>query len=153
MEAIARDPGPPGTDLAALAREFSRAMDALDATMEAAAAIDQGMAGSPEPNGSIPFYRLRDVAIAAEDLLRALLRAAGVPVTQSVASSMETIVGNDEVIGAALRTLGGLRNAHTLSFLSTPPMDTLHAGKAAALTVATLIDTLIGDGYLPGASP
>ncbi|MCA9602845.1 MAG: hypothetical protein KC417_12505 [Myxococcales bacterium] len=126
-----------------LAAEFGRATFALTAAMTEG---DQG-------DRMMPFYRLRDVALATEDLMCALLDAAGVEPGGSLSERMRRVVGDDPHVLGAVETLAGLKSAHTLSFLKTPPVATLEAGHAAAVTVAAFVDALFGDRYTRRAAP
>lgn len=123
--------------------EFLRAVAALEAPIPS---DDQNAAG-------LPFYRLRDVALATDDLVRAMVRVSGLLRADAsrgtLRENIAAIAGADAGVLEAVEALGGLRNAHNLAYLGKPPVEMLAAGRAAALTVATFVDAIFGDAYAP----
>ncbi len=113
-----------------VAADFARAHAALEAEIARA-----------EPHDPLVFYRLRDVALAARAFAELLFEGAGV-----------RIAPHGE-LATALAALAPLANSHVLAFLHAPPTRVVEQGRAAAALVSSLLDAIVGDGFVARGAP
>jgi hypothetical protein len=113
-----------------MVEDFARAQAALEAELVAG-----------DAQRAIVFYRLRDVALAAQSFAAHVLDRSGV----SIAPQSE--------LDAALAELTPLVNSHVLAFLHAPPTRVIARGRAAAALVSALLDAMVGDGFAARGAP
>lgn len=121
-----REPAPAVASARTVAEDFVRAQLAFE---EALATSDLG--------APLVFYRLRDVALAAQAFVEAVLGPSGI-----------VLEPNGE-LQSALSELSRLANIHVLAFMQVPPTRVVHSGRAAAAVVSALLDAVVGDGFSP----
>lgn len=128
------------TSLHEPAAELATARSVAEDFVRAQLAFEQVLATS-DLRDPLVFYRLRDVALAAQAFAEQVLATSGV------------VIDPSSELHVAISELSRLANIHVLAFMQVPPTRVVHSGRAAAAVVSALLDAVVGDGFSPQGKP